>query len=300
MLRFWARDSRATASPCSAANTLRSQRRVARGLAVLLVLASSAAAKPYRAMVTTTAETVPGGHVEVGARYQAFILGVGRTSVNASNWHQVAASARWGIIDNLELDLQLEALIDWSPAGRANAYFGDIPLALHWTFLDRAKFALGVFLRVTFPTGPSHIDVLPPMISDGTWDGEATFVAEVRPSAWFRLMFNAGFLYHHVRNRSPAASFDVPEAVRWAVAGTFNLGKRWLFSLEALGLHFFRRDVTPVWTDNQHLIEVIPGVRFEAVPRLVFEAGLGISATPWLREMWQLRPLAGVTYEFGP
>jgi hypothetical protein len=154
-------------------------------------------------------------------------------------------------------------------------------------------------VRVTIPTGPSHIDVLPPMLSDGTWDGEATFVAEVRPSPSFRLMFNAGFLYHHVRSRGSAASFDVPEAVRWAVAGTFNLGKRWLFSLEALGHHFFRADITPVWTNNQHLIEVIPGVRFEIVARLVLEAGVGIAVTPHLRELWQLRPLIGLTYEFG-
>ncbi len=271
-----------------------------RWLLLLCAVATSAGAKPYRAMVTQTAETTPGGHVEVGARYQGFILGAGRSGVSASNWHQVAGSARWGIIDHLELDLQLEALIDWSPGGLARAYFGDIPLAVHWTFFDRPKFAFGVYGRVTFPTGPGHIDVLPPMLSDGTWDAELTMIAEVRPSPWFRLMFNAGFLYHHVRNRGPSQpSFDVPEAIRWGVAGTFNLGKRWLFSLEALGLHFFRADLTPVWVNNQHLIEVIPGVRFEAVPRLVFEAGLGISVTPWLREIWQFRPLAGVTFEFG-
>src|SRR5690348_5978742 len=108
-----------------------------RAALLVLLLASPALAKPYRAMVTNTAETTPGGHVEVGARYQGFILGTGRFGVNASNWHQVAASARWGIIDNLELDLQVEALIDWTPGSRATPYFGDIPLALHWTFLDR-------------------------------------------------------------------------------------------------------------------------------------------------------------------
>jgi hypothetical protein len=270
-----------------------------RRLVLLLVaLPVIASAKPYRAMVTHTAATTPGGHVEVGARYQGFFLGVGRSGVNASNWHQVAASARWGIIDHLELDLQLEALVDWSPGGRANAYFGDIPLAIHWTFLDRPKFAFGVFGRVTFPTGPSNIDVLPPMLSDGTWDGELTLIGEVRPSPWFRLMANVGFLYHHIRNR-PAGQFDVPEAIRWGVAGTFNLGKQWLLSLEALGLHFFRADITPVWTNNQHLVEIIPGVRFEIIARLVLEAGVGISVTPQLRELWQLRPLIGLTYEFG-
>ena len=62
---------------------------------------------------------------------------------------------------------------------------------------------------------------------------------------------------------------------------------------------FFDKVITPVWVDNQHLIEVIPGVRFEAIPRLVFEAGLGISVTPQLREIHQFRLLLGATYEFG-
>jgi hypothetical protein len=270
-------------------------------LAVALLTGLAAEAKPYRAIVVRTAETVPGAHIELGARYQGFLFGVGRFGVSASHWHQVAAHARWGIVDGLELELSAEVLIDWSPAvGRfANVYFGDIPLGLQWTFLDRPKFALGIYVRITFPTGPSHIDVLPPMLSDGTWDGEATFLAEIRPSAWFRLLFNVGFLYHHIRNRSPQASFDVPEAIKWGVAGTFNLGNRWLFALEALGYHFFDKVITPAWTDNQHLIEVIPGVRFEAIPRLVFEAGIGISVTPQLREIHQLRLLLGGTFEFG-
>src|SRR5438128_10434184 len=99
---------------------------------VVLTVSLAAYARPYRAMETLTAETTPGGHVEVGARYQGFFLGLGRLSVTASNWHQVAASARWGIIDGLELDLQPQALIDWTPGGFAHAYFGDIPLGIHW------------------------------------------------------------------------------------------------------------------------------------------------------------------------
>ena len=54
-----------------------------------------------------------------------------------------------------------------------------------------------------------------------------------------------------------------------------------------------------MWTNNQHLIEIIPGARFEIIPRLVLEAGIGIAVTPWLRELYQLRLLLGVTYEFG-
>src|SRR5438132_1139886 len=117
--------------------------------AAALAVSLAAEARPYRAMETLTAETTPGGHVEVGARYQGFILGVGHFGVAASNWHQVAASARWGIIDGLELDLQLQALIDWTPGSLARPYFGDIPLGIHWTFIDRPKFAFGVFARVT-------------------------------------------------------------------------------------------------------------------------------------------------------
>jgi hypothetical protein len=272
-----------------------------RVLTLTLVLAAGLArATPYRAIVTQTAETPPGGHVEVGARYQGFLFGVGHLGlVDASNWHQIAASARWGIIDHLELDVQIETLIDWTPGRLANAYFGDIPVALHWTFLDRPKFALGLYARLTFPTGPGWVDTLPPMLSDGTWDAEGTFIAEVRPTRGFRIMMNVGFLYYGWRNRSPQPAFDVPEAIKWAVAGAFNLGKRWLFSLEAVGYHFFRADITPAWLDNPHLVEIVPGARFEVVPRLVLEAGLGIAVTPQLREIWAFHPMLGVTYEFG-
>jgi hypothetical protein len=271
-------------------------------LFIVCCCALAAEGRPYRAIVNRTAETTPGGHVEVGVSYQGFLFGVGYPGFpDVLHWHQVAAHARWGIIDSVELDLQAEALISYSPSpgARPEAYFGDIPLGVQWTFFDRPKGALGVYARVTFPTGPSHIDELPPMLSDGTWDGELTLLGEVRPSHWFRLLANLGFLYHHIRNRSPAPDFDVPEAIRWGVSATFNLGNRWLFALEAVGWHFFQAEITPVWVNNQHLIEVIPGVRFEVIPRLVLEAGLGIAVTPQLRQMYQVRPLLGATYEFG-
>ncbi|MBK7861116.1 MAG: hypothetical protein IPJ65_21400 [Archangiaceae bacterium] len=269
---------------------------------LLCVCALTAEARPYRAIVNRTAETTPGGHLELGASYQGFLFGVGHPGFpSVLHWHQVAAHARWGIIDGLELDLQAEALISYvpSPGVTAHAYFGDLPIGLQWTFLDRPKWALGIWGRVTIPTGPSRIDELPPTLSDGTWDGELTFLAEVRPNHGFRLLANVGFLYHHVRERGPDPDFDVPEAVKWGVSATFNLGNRWLFALEAVGHHFFRPDITPVWTNNQHLIEVIPGVRFEIIPRLVLEAGLGIAVTPQLRELYQVRPLLGLTYELG-
>jgi hypothetical protein len=40
-------------------------------------------------------------------------------------------------------------------------------------------------------------------------------------------------------------------------------------------------------------------VRFEVVPKRVLEAGLGISLTNDLREIWQARALLGITYAFG-
>ena len=159
---------------------------------------------------------------------------------------------------------------------------------------------MGLFARVTLPTGPGNIDVLPPTLSDGTLDVEGTFLAEIRPTPSFRVMFNVGFVYMGIRNRSPSAAFDVPEAIKYGVAATLNVGRRLLFALEVTGHSFFRPDITPVWTQNQHLVEVIPGARFEIVPRLVLEAALGIAVSPQLRELHQFRPLLGLTYEFGP
>ena len=55
----------------------------------------------------------------------------------------------------------------------------------------------------------------------------------------------------------------------------------------------------PRHRDAQHLVEVIPGARFEILPRLVIEAALGIAVTRHLWEIHQFRPLLGLTYEFG-
>ncbi|MBS1149523.1 MAG: hypothetical protein H6Q89_1221 [Myxococcaceae bacterium] len=260
-----------------------------------------AEARPYRGMITRTAETTRKNHVEVGLRYQGFWFGAGRLGVpRASTWHQAAAHVRWGIIEGLELETQVEALIDFDPRSPpARAYFGDIPIGLQWTFFSRPKFALGVFARVTIPTGPGNLDMLPPTLSDGTLDVEGTFLAEIRPTTSFRVMFNVGFVYMGTRTRAPAAAFEVPEAIKYGVAGTLNLGKRFLFALEVVGHSFFRPDITPLWTDNQHLVEVVPGARFEILPRLVLEAALGIAVTPQLRQIHQFRPLLGLTYEFG-
>ena len=267
---------------------------------VLLLIPTAALARPYRAMVTRTAETTPGGNVEVGLRYQGFVFGGGRFGVLfPSSYHQLAAHARWGIIDHLELDVSIEALVNFSPLGPADIFFGDIPIGLQWTFIDKSKFALGVFGRVTLPTGPSQIDSIPPMLSDGTIDVEGMLIGEFRPVPQFRLMFNVGAAYLGVRNRYPRPNFEVPPAIKYGVAGTYNIGKKLLLALEILGESFFRPVITPYWDNNQHLLEVIPGIRFEPIPHLVLEAALGIAVTPQLREIHQFRPLLGLTYEFG-
>ncbi len=273
------------------------------GLMVLLVglclAALPAIAKPYRAMITRTAESTKGGNLEVGLRYQGFLLGTGPTStLNSSPWSQLAAHARLGITDHLELDTQLEALIRYVPrASTADVYFGDIPVGLQWTFHEGSAGAVGFFARLTLPTGPGGIDILPPTLSDGTLDVEGSFIGELRPTPDFRLMANLGLIHHGTRT-SNGASFDVPEALKFAIAGTFNLSEILLLSIEAVGHSFFRRQITPVWDDNQHLIEVIPGLRYEPTPRLVLEAALGISMSPQLQEIHRFRPLLGLTYEF--
>jgi hypothetical protein len=267
-----------------------------RSVLLALVVSLCAQARPYRAMITRTAETTPANHVEVGLRYQGFLFGVGSGGPSASPWHQLAVHARWGIIHGLELETQIEGLIEGAPGSTPRPFFGDIPVGLQWTFLDRPKFALGVYGRITFPTGPSFIDELPPTVSDGTWDFEGTFLAEVRPATNFRIMANLGFAYFGWR---AAHNFQLPSAIKYGVAATFNVTRRWLLGLEVAGHSFFSARLTPVWTNNQHLVEVIPSVRFEIIPRLVVEAGAGLAVTRDLQQIHVLRILAGFTYEFG-
>jgi len=270
-------------------------------LFVGVVLASVAAqARPYRAMVTRTAETGRGSTLEVGARYQGFLWGFGRPAgaVLSVPYHQIAGHARWTIVDNLELETQLELLVQKLPLSPdIRVFLGDIPIGLQWTFYEGQKVSLGVWARATIPTGPSNIDIIPPTLSDGTFDVEGTFLVEVRFTRKVRLLANAGFMHHGVRDRA-GPDFDVPEAIRYDVALVGNLGERFLIALELSGRSFFQRQITPVWDDNQHLVEVVPGFRWEIVPKLVLEAALGIGITRDVREIYFLHPLVGLTYEF--
>ncbi|QRK05768.1 hypothetical protein JQX13_37330 [Archangium violaceum] len=260
------------------------------------LLAPTAWAKPYRAMVTRTAATTRNGNLELGLRYQGFFA---LESDKALPYHQVSPSIRWGILDNLEANVYFEVLGLGNP-GEDNFQlaFGDIPLGLQWTFLETGPFALGAYGRVVFPTGPSDLDVIPPELSDGTWDFDGTLVGELRVSKDLRFMLNATYLHHGTRDRGALPDFDVPDAVQLAVAGTYNIDNFTLVGLEVIGRRYFANAITPAWTNNANQVEIIPVVRREVYPGLVLEAVAGIAVTPDLSDIYQFRLLLGGTYEF--
>jgi Putative MetA-pathway of phenol degradation len=265
-------------------------------VAAVSLLAPAAGAKPYRAMVTRTAETTRSGNLELGLRYQGFFA---LDSERSLPYHQLSPSIRWGILDNLEANVYFEVLGLGTPGQDGfRLAFGDIPLGLQWTFLETRPFALGAYARVTFPTGPSDQDAIPPHLSDGTWDYEGTLVGELRVSKDLRFMLNASYLHHGTRDRGALADFDVPDAVQLGLAGTYNLDNFTLVGLEIIGRRYFENAITPVWTNNATQVEIIPVVRREVFPGLVLEAVAGISVTPDLSSIYQFRALLGGTYEF--
>ena len=260
------------------------------------IAASTAEAKPYRAMVTRTATTTKSGNLELGLRYQGFFA----LDLDESQpYQQVSPSLRFGITDNLEANLYLELLALGLPGDEEfKVAFGDIPLGLQWTFLETSQAALAAYGRVTLPTGPSDEDGIIPSLSDGTWDWEGTLVGELRASKDLRFMLNAGYFHQGTRERDPRPDFDVPDAVQLAVAGTYNLDKFTMLGLEVVSRFYFEDVITPVWRDNANQVEILPVVRHEAFPGLVLEAVAGIAVTENLREIYQFRLLLGATYEF--
>jgi hypothetical protein len=258
--------------------------------------ASRVEARPYRAMVTRTAETTKSGNLELGLRYQGFFA----LDLDESQpYHQVSPSLRFGIVDNLEANLYLEVLALGLPGqDEFVVAFGDIPLGLQWTFLETPRAALGVYGRVTLPTGPSDEDGIIPSLSDGTWDWEGTLVGELRVTKDLRFMLNGGYFHQGTRDRGELPDFDVPDAVQVALAGTYNFDRYTMVGLEVVGRVYFEDAITPVWTDNANQVELIPVVRHEAFPGLVLEAVAGLAVTRELREIYQFRVLLGATYEF--
>lgn len=265
-------------------------------LVAVVLSAAGVEAKPYRAMVTRTAETTKSGNLELGLRYQGFFA----LDLDESQpYHQVSPSLRFGIVNNLEANLYLEVLALGLPGeDEFKVAFGDIPLGLQWTFLETPRAALGVYGRVTLPTGPSDEDGILPSLSDGTWDWEGTLVGELRVSKDLRFMLNGGYLHQGTRDRDGLPDFDVPDAVQVALAGTYNFDKYTMVGLEVVGRVYFEDAITPVWTDNANQVELIPVVRHEAFPGLVLEAVAGVAVTEELREIYQFRVLLGATYEF--
>ncbi len=261
-----------------------------------------ASARPFRAMVTRTAVTTGPQNLELGLRYQGFFAG----DLNSVGYSQLSPGVRFGIVDRLELNLYLDLMLIHQPSPGFNVYVGDVPVGLQFTFVDTRPFALGIWGRLTIPAGSSLFqrlsvdlqDRIPPSLSDGTWDGEATLIAEFRISQDFRLMANVGYLLNGVRQRSGNGSFDIPDAVLYNFAATLNVGERVLLGVEMTGRSYFDRVITPVWTNNAHQIEVLPHARFEVVPNLVLEVAVGLGLTRDLGEIYRLRLLLGFTYEF--
>jgi hypothetical protein len=265
-------------------------------LAITCLVASSARAKPYRAMVTRTATTTKAGNLELGLRYQGFFA----LDLDASQpYQQLSPSMRFGIVDGLEANLYLELLALGLPGeDEFKVTFGDIPLGLQWTFLETRQAALAAYGRVTLPTGPSDEDGIIPSLSDGTWDWEGTLVGELRVSKDLRFMLNGSYLHQGTRDRGALPEFDVPDAVQVALAGTYNLDKYTMLGLEVVSRFYFEDVITPVWRNNANQVEIIPVVRHEAFPGLVLEAVAGVAVTPGLQEIYQFRVLLGGTYEF--
>lgn len=275
------------------------------GFAVLLgcvALWSTAEARPFRAMVTRTAETTDPANLELGLRYQGFYAG---QSLGALGYHQLSPGIRVGLLDDVELNLYLDLMLVSSGGSSLDSYLGDIPLGLQVTFLETGTAAAGIWLRGTIPVGAGNFERLPssltdrvtPLVSDGTWDAEGTFVAEFRPTRDFRLMLNAGYMFHGVRSRGAESDFDVPDAVRYDLAATLNLSERTLIGVELMGRSFFLPRIAPAWDDNQHLLELIPHARLEVIPNLVVEAAFGLALTRDLQEIYRVRGLLGFTYE---
>ncbi len=268
-------------------------------LVALLSLTTLAEARPFRAMMTRTAETTSPLNFELGLRYQGFFAGRGSGSVGALPYHQLSPGLRIGLVEGLELNAYVEfLLLDVPSSPNFRAFLGDIPIGLQWTFVDTRMVAMGVWLRGTIPSGPSGFDIIPPALSDGTLDAEASFIAEVRFTRDLRLMANLGYLYHGVRDRGAAADFDVPDALRYDVALAYNLSDDLLLGVELNGRFYLDPVITPVWNDNANQLEVLPHLRLETIPNLVLEAAIGVALVPDLQEIYLVRGLLGFTYEF--
>jgi hypothetical protein len=261
--------------------------------------AAAAEARPYRVIVTRTPRTTGEGNFEIGARYQGLFLGEG-LGFDPGEFHQLAATLRWGIIDGLELDAEGSVILFQDPAD-PNVFIataGDVRVAMQARVLRVGASILGVFAGLTAPTGPSEIDTLPPFFADGTLDGEILALYELAPTGALRILLDGGYVFQGTRDRGGLGDFDVPDALKYDVAASFAIGRYMQASLELNGRHYFDDAISPVWVQNADIIEVTPGFRVEVTPGLVFEAGAGIGLNDDTQAIYKLRIHAGLTYEF--
>ena len=265
-------------------------------VAMLLLLAAPASAEPYRLIQARSGRQAHGGNLELGLRYQGLIDGEGGDGEPIpDNFHQIAGTLRWGVFDRLELEAEASMIV-WHHIGDPHADVdpGDIKLGGQVQLIREYPHILATYIGFTFPTAPSN-PALPPQFADGTFDVEALLIYEVDPSRFVRLIFNVGWEF---LGKYKDIDFDVPDAFRYDAAIALHPTSRLQFSLELNGRYHTDRVITPIWVNNQSILELTPGLRIEITPRWVFEGGAGIALNDDTRAMYKVHILAGVTYEF--
>lgn len=266
---------------------------------VLALFASLAEARPYRVMTARTARTTDPGDIELGLRYQGLLLGEGR-GFDPGNFHQLAMTFRVGLLEFLMLDVEASGILSAEAPNDEDLQLapGDLKLSLQARLVETNQARFGIFFGAVLPTGPSEVDLLPPFFADGTLDFEGLLLLEIGTKAPVRLILDGGFLFQGERDRGALGDFDVPDAIRYDIALAFRPGERALFAIELNGRHYLDPVITPLWTENDDIIELTPGFRFETGPGLVLEVGAGIALNDDTEDIYKLRVHAGFTYEF--
>lgn len=267
-------------------------------ISIVLLAVLEAEARPYRALHARTPRSTSEGKLELGLRYQGLFLGNGR-GFDPGNFHQLAATFRWGALDALELELEAPGILfpESVDAEDSDIAAGDIRLAAQLGLIRDGAVRLGVLVGVTVPTGPSSNDLLPPFFHDGTLDAEGLLLLEIAPGRTFRFIADVGYLLQGTRERGARSDFDVPNAIRYDLALGLNLGPHSLLLLELVGRHYLDPGITPIWTDNADIVELAPGFRLETSPGLVLELGAGFALDRATEDIFRFRLLAGFTYE---
>ena len=263
---------------------------------MLVFFAAPAFAEPYRLIQARSGHQARGGNLELGLKYQGLLAGDDYPDA----FHQLAFSLRLGVIDRLEIETEASLIIwhdDVGDPSHVQVDPGDIKLAGQVQLVREHPHILATYLGFTFPTAPSNA-ALPPQFADGTFDIEALMIYELDASRFFRLIFNVGWEFLGKYHDGPNKNVDVPDAFRYDAAIALHPTSRLQLSLELNGRYHTERAITPVWVNNQSILELTPGLRFEITPRWVFEGGAGIALNDDTRAMYKVRVVAGVTYEF--